>query len=179
MSVKSSFKCIYCRNSRNNLGVFCHACCTSPPASHPDGERERQRQREDEAGLWCQTVYMWIQLVMRRQIAALKPDEREKRDPTENFSQSIKERRSPWGPDLGRFPICLLLSRMGNTAEHFYWSPWKTFHWLVISLQHLKNCPLFMGQMCGQHCQIYSVSTKFLTLSLQRGFEVIKSFTPY
>lgn len=57
MSVHSSFKCIYCRNSRNKPGVFCHACCPSPPANHPEREGERQRQREDEAGLRCQTVY--------------------------------------------------------------------------------------------------------------------------
>lgn len=70
-----------------------HAAHLPLPITQKEGER--QRQREDEAGLRCQTgpaVAMWIQLVMRWQIAALNPDER---DPTEAFSQSIKERRSP------------------------------------------------------------------------------------
>lgn len=129
-----------------------------------DRDRERMRQACGARQYTDPAVAMWIQLVMRWQIAALNPNER---DPTEAFSQSIKERRSPWGPDPGRFPIRLLLSRVGNNAEQFLLITLKTFHWLVISLQHLKNCcPLFMGQMCGQHCQLYRLSTKFLTLAL-------------
>ncbi len=104
MSVKSSFKCIYCRNSRNKPGVFCHACYTSPPASHPDGERERQRQRVDEASLWSQTVYMWMQLVMRRQIAALKPDEREKERPYWKLKSVNQRKEKPLRAWPGKVP---------------------------------------------------------------------------
>lgn len=97
-----------------------HAAHLPLPITQKEKEKDRDRERMRQAcGARQYTgpaVAMWIQLVMRWQIAALNPDER---DPTEAFSQSIKERRSPWGPDPGRFPIRLLLSRVSNNAEQF------------------------------------------------------------
>lgn len=73
-----------------------HAAHLPLPITQKEKEKDRDRERMRQAcGARQYTdpaVAMWIQLVMRWQIAALNPNER---DPTEAFSQSIKERRSP------------------------------------------------------------------------------------
>lgn len=159
MSVKSSFKCIYSRHSRISLGYFVmHAVHLPLPVTQT--EKEKDKDREDEAGLRCQTVYRSSSGDVDpagNEVAncCVKNWRERERDPTEDLSQSVKERRSPWGPDLGRVPIHLLLSRVGNNVEHL----------LLITLEDFSLTCHFLAAFEELLSSLYGMCDVWTTLS--------------